>query len=42
MQDMSVRTYPAGAAAAYAVAQRVKNVVAPFYGGRRRYTGIVN
>jgi hypothetical protein len=42
MQDMNVRTYAAGAAAAYAVAQGVKNVVAPFYTGNTPYTGIVN
>ena len=41
MQDVTVRTYAAGAAVAYAVAQGNKNTVAPFYTGMTPYDGIV-
>jgi hypothetical protein len=46
MQDMSVRTYAAGAAVAYAVAKGGGttgiNTVAPFYTGTSPITGIIN
>jgi hypothetical protein len=45
-QDISVRTYAAGAAVAYAVAQGGGtagiDTVAPFYSGTTPYTGIIN